>query len=196
MTALHTDADQRTSVLGPAPCVSQSDPQLADKQATSAYSNPAMVTHLQLRLQILPQSPLHRIQILLRHNPIAPPRLPTRQRQILRHDPININRIHTRLLQALRPRHHLRRVVQGAALHETTSPGENGGDRVGGGFAAFLVLAVVARDGAVGGFGFEGLAVGGYQDGGHEAEGAKTLGYDVGLDVAVVVCEGGVLAQQ
>jgi hypothetical protein len=53
-----------------------------------------------------------------------------------------------------------------------------------------LVLAVVARDGAVGGFGFEGLAVGGDEDGGHEAEGAEALGYDVGLDVAVVVYDG------
>jgi hypothetical protein len=32
-----------------------------------------------------------------------------------------------------------------------------------------LVLAVMTSDGAVGGFGFEGLAVGGDKDGGHEA---------------------------
>jgi hypothetical protein len=50
-----------------------------------------------------------------------------------------------------------------------------------------LVLAVVAGDGAVGGFGFEGLAVGGDEDGGHEAEGAEALRDDVGLDVTVVV---------
>jgi len=55
------------------------------------------------------------------------------------------------------------------------------------------VLAEVARYGAVGGFGFEGLAVGGDEDGGHEAEGAETLGDDVGLYVAVVVWGGGVL---
>jgi hypothetical protein len=51
-----------------------------------------------------------------------------------------------------------------------------------------LVLAVVAGYCAVGGFGFEGFAVGGDEDGGHEAEGAEALGYDVGLDIAVVVC--------
>jgi hypothetical protein len=33
-----------------------------------------------------------------------------------------------------------------------------------------------------------GEAVGGYEDGCHEAEGTEALSYDVGLDVAVVVC--------
>jgi hypothetical protein len=45
----------------------------------------------------------------------------------------------------------------------------------------------MAGDSAVRGFGFEGLAVGGDEDGGHEAEGTKSLGDNVGLDVTVVV---------
>ena len=45
-------------------------------------------------------------------------------------------------------------------MAETSGPGENTGDGVGGGFFAFLVLAVVAGDGAVGGFGFDCFAVG------------------------------------
>ena len=49
------------------------------------------------------------------------------------------------------------------------------------------MLAVVARDGAVGGLGLEGLAIRGDEDRGHEAEGAEALGDDVGLDVTVVV---------
>ena len=47
----------------------------------------------------------------------------------------------------------------------------------------------MACDGAVRGFGLEGFAVRGDEDGGHEAEGAEALGDDVGLDVAVVVFE-------
>ena len=49
------------------------------------------------------------------------------------------------------------------------------------------MFAVVAGDSAVGGFGFKGFAVGGDEDRGHEAEGTETLGYDVGLDVAVII---------
>ena len=52
---------------------------------------------------------------------------------------------------------------------------------------ALLMLAEMARYGAVGGFGFVGFAVWGDEDGGHEAEGAEALGDDVGEDVAVVV---------
>ena len=38
------------------------------------------------------------------------------------------------------------------------------------------MLSKVSRHGAVGGFGFEGLAVGGDEDAGHEAEGTEALG--------------------
>jgi hypothetical protein len=52
------------------------------------------------------------------------------------------------------------------------------------------VLAVVAGDGAVGGFGFHGLAVGRHQHRGHQAERAEALRHGVGLHVAVVVLAG------
>ena len=51
------------------------------------------------------------------------------------------------------------------------------------------MLAVMAGDGAVGGFGFEGFAVGGDEDRGHESQGSKTLGYYVGLDISVIIWE-------
>ena len=66
-------------------------------------------------------------------------------------------------------------------------PGKDGGNGVGGGLVALLVFAEVAGDGAVRGFGFECLAVRGDESGGHKAEGAETLGNDVGLDVSIVV---------
>src|SRR5690554_537920 len=52
------------------------------------------------------------------------------------------------------------------------------------------MLAVVTGYGAVGGFGFVGLAIGGSQHRGHQAERAKALGHDVGLHVAIVVLAG------
>jgi hypothetical protein len=63
----------------------------------------------------------------------------------------------------------------------------DGGDGVGRGLVALLVLAEMARHGAVGGLGFEGLAVGGDEDGCHEAEGAEALSDDVRLNISVVV---------
>ena len=52
---------------------------------------------------------------------------------------------------------------------------------------ALLVLAVVARDRAVGGLGLDGAAVRRHQHGGHQAKRAKALRYGVRLHVAVVV---------
>jgi hypothetical protein len=49
------------------------------------------------------------------------------------------------------------------------------------------VLAVVTGDCAVGGLSLEGLAIGRDEDGGHEAEGAETLGDNVGLNISVIV---------
>lgn len=143
--------------------------------------------HLQLLLQQTLHPPLHRVQIFRRRNIILPPHLPTRERQILRHNPIDINRVNACLLQTLGKRHDFRRPVQRPALYEASRPREDGGDWVRGRLVAFLVLSVVARYGAVGSFGFECLAVRGYEDGGHEAEGAEALGDDVGEDVAVIV---------
>ena len=69
-------------------------------------------------------------------------------------------------------------------------PGEDRGDRVGRGLLALLVLAVVAGHRAVRGFGLDGLAVGGHQHRGHQAERAEALRHRVGLHVAVVVLAG------
>ena len=52
------------------------------------------------------------------------------------------------------------------------------------------MLTVVARHGAVGGFGFNDLAVGRQQHRGHQAERAEALRHDVGLHIAVVVLAG------
>ena len=75
-------------------------------------------------------------------------------------------------------------------MGEAAGPGEDRGDRVGRGLLALLVLAVVARHRAVGGFGFHGLAVGRHQHRGHQAERAVALRHRVGLHVAVVVLAG------
>ena len=52
------------------------------------------------------------------------------------------------------------------------------------------MLAVVAGDRAVSGFGLDGLAVGRHQHTGHQAEAAEALGDLIGLHVAVVVLAG------
>jgi hypothetical protein len=54
----------------------------------------------------------------------------------------------------------------------------------------FLVLAVVAGDGAVRRLRLHRVAVGREQHGGHQAERAEALGHDVALHVAVVVLAG------
>lgn len=73
---------------------------------------------------------------------------------------------------------------------ETAGPGKDGGDGVGGGLAALLVLAVVAGDGAVGSLGLAALAVGGEEDRGHKAEGSVALSNDIGLNITIVVLAG------
>lgn len=145
--------------------------------------------NLQLSAKHRLEPPLNGIHILIRSNIVLTTSLAARQGEILGHDAVNIDSINTGFLEALGKGDELGGVVELAALDEAAGPGEDGGDRVGGGLAALLVLAVVAGDGAVGGLGLEGLAVGGDEDGGHEAEGAEALGDNVGLDVAVVVCE-------
>ena len=61
-------------------------------------------------------------------------------------------------------------VVELAAMGEAARPGEDRGDGIRRGRLALLVLAIVARDRAVRGFRFHGLAVRRDQHGGHEAE--------------------------
>jgi hypothetical protein len=147
----------------------------------------SLFVRLQLLLQTRLQPSLNSIKILIRRDPRAALLLSTRERKILSHDAVLVDGVNTRLLELLGKHDELGGVVELAALDKALCPGVDGGDGVGGRFAALLVLAVVAGDGAVGGFSFEGLAVGGNEDGGHEAEGAETLGDDVGLDVTVIV---------
>ena len=49
------------------------------------------------------------------------------------------------------------------------------------------MLAVVASDSTMSGFGLKGAAIRCDEDGRHEAEGTEALGDDVGLDITVVV---------
>lgn len=80
--------------------------------------------------------------------------------------------------------------IELGAVGEATRPGKDGGDGVGGGLLALLVHAVVARDGAVGGLGLDGLAVRRDQHRGHQTKRAKALRDRVGLHITVVVFAG------
>ena len=75
-------------------------------------------------------------------------------------------------------------------MRQSACPGENRCDGVGRRFAALLMLAIVARDGAVRGFRLDRLAVRRHQHAGHQAERAEALGDGIGLHVAVVVLAG------
>src|SRR6185503_1437685 len=81
-------------------------------------------------------------------------------------------------------------VVELGAVREPTRPGEDRGDRVGRGLLALLMLAVVARHGAMRGFRLDDPAVRRHQHRGHQPERAEALRHDVGLHVAVVVLAG------
>ena len=78
-----------------------------------------------------------------------------------------------------------RRPVELGAVLQASRPREDGGDGVGGGGVALLVLPVVPGDGAVRSLGLDGLAVGAHQHGGHQAQGAVALRDHVRLHVAV-----------
>jgi len=75
-------------------------------------------------------------------------------------------------------------------MRQPAGPGEDRGDRVGRGFLALLMLAIVPRHRAVGGLGFDRVAVRRHQHRGHQAERAVALRDGVGLHVAVVVLAG------
>jgi hypothetical protein len=143
--------------------------------------------HLQLLLQAGLQPPLNGIEVLVRCDPASPVLLSARKSEILGHDAINIDGVNASLLELLGEDDELGGVVELTTLGETLCPGVDGGDGVGGGLAALLVLAEVAGNGAMGGLSFEGLAIWRDEDGGHEAERPEALGNDVGLDVTVVV---------
>ena len=60
--------------------------------------------------------------------------------------------------------------IQLAAESQSTRPGKDAGDGIGGSGLACLVVAEVAGDGTMGRFGFHDLSIGRDQDGGHQAQ--------------------------
>lgn len=66
-----------------------------------------------------------------------------RQGQIFRHDSIHVDSLYTSCLEVICEVRQLWSIVKLSAEGETSSPGEDRGDRVGGGLLAFLVLPVV-----------------------------------------------------
>src|SRR5581483_9739802 len=111
------------------------------------------------------------------------------EREVLGHVPV-LDGGDAALLQRVGEFCQLRVVVALGAVREPARPGEDRGDRVGRGLLALLVLAVMPGHRAVRGLGLHGLAVGGQQHRGHQAERAVTLRHGVGLYVAVIVLAG------
>lgn len=124
-------------------------------------SNPPL---LQLLLEDILHAPLHSSKVLRGGNIVLARVLATGNSQVLGHDAINVDSVNARLFKALGKGDDFGRLVELAALHQAAGPGKDGGDGVGARLVAFLVLAVVARDGAVGGFRLKGFAVGGDED--------------------------------
>lgn len=145
------------------------------------------IQHLQLALENRLHPLLNSIEVLARSNVVALALLAHSQSKILCHDSLVVNNVNTCLLKALSELDDLWGAVELTTLGQTTGPGEDGGDWVGGGWVALLVLAEMASDGTVGSLSFESLSVWGDKDGGHKTERAETLGDDVGLNVTIVV---------
>ncbi len=83
--------------------------------------------------------------------------------------------------------HNLGRAIKLAAIHQAPGPSENAGDRVGAGRFAFLMLAIMACDGAVSRFCLDGFAIRRHQNRSHQAKRAEALSNRVGLNIAVIV---------
>lgn len=146
-----------------------------------------MSRHLQLSLEGFLETALNSIEVLVGGGVVRTGRLATGEGKILGHDAVNIDSVDAGLLKALGIGNDIGGVVELATLDETTGPGEDGGNGVGGGLVTLLVLTVVASDGAVGSLGLEGLAIGGDENGGHETERAEALSDDIGLNITIVV---------
>ncbi len=81
-------------------------------------------------------------------------------------------------------------LVELGTVSETTGPGEDGGNGVGGGLLALAPGVIVASDSAVGSLGLNSLAVRADKNGGHETERTIALSNGVGLDITIVVLAG------
>lgn len=106
--------------------------------------------------------------------------------EILGHE-AGLDGIYTDLFQCLGEVLQTRITVELGAMHQSSRPREDGGDRIGGRLLAQLILTVVSGDGAVGGFGLHRAAVRAHEHRGHETERAVALCHRVGLHVAVVI---------
>jgi len=142
---------------------------------------------LQLLLESLLEAALDSVKVLVGGGIVLALRLASGKGKILGHDTVNVDSVNASLLKALSEGNNIGSVVELSTLDETTGPGEDGGNGVGGGLVTLLVLTVVASDSAVGSLRLEGLAIGGDEDGGHETERAEALGDNVGLDITIVV---------
>src|SRR6516162_9514795 len=78
-------------------------------------------------------------------------------------------------------------VVELGAVREPARPGENRGHRIGRGFAALLVFAIMPRHRAMGRLGFDHFAVRRGQHRSHQAKRAIALRDSVRLHVAIVI---------
>lgn len=140
-----------------------------------------------LLLESVLQSPLNGLHVLAGGDIVLTASLSASKRKILGHDVVNIDGIDTGLLKSLSERNNVWGLVELSTLDESASPCKDGGNWIGGGLVALLVLTVVAGDGSVGGLGLEGLSVWSDEDGGHETEGAEALSNDIRLDISIVV---------
>lgn len=107
--------------------------------------------------------------------------------QVLGHHVVNVNAVHACLLESTGKLDQLLVVVELTPEDEATGPRVDGSHGVRARLVALLVLAVVARDGAVRSLALDEVAGGGDQLRGHHAQRAVALGDNVGLDVTVVV---------
>jgi hypothetical protein len=146
-----------------------------------------IVVYLQAGLEVGLESALNGSHVLTGGNPGLTVLAAAGKGKILGHDTLLVDNIDTGALELLGESNNIGGVIELSTLDQTTGPGKDGSDGVGGGLAALLVLAVVAGNGTVSGLGLERLAVRGDKSRGHETEGAKALGNDIGLDITIVV---------
>ena len=78
-------------------------------------------------------------------------------------------------------------VVELGTMGQASGPGKDGGDGVGAGLAASLVLAVVASYGAVSSFSLNDVTIGSEENTGHQPKRAITLSNTVALHVTIVI---------
>ena len=109
------------------------------------------------------------------------------EREVLGHDAINIDDLNAGRLEGLAEMLEWLVAVELGTVEETACPCEYRSNGVRRRLVAFLVLTVVAGDGAVCSLTFDNLAVGRNELAGHHAQGAEALCKDIGLNVTIVI---------